>query len=160
MKSAGIDAAMVVAVVLASAFVAGCAHNSSSADIYPAFQAQNEQTVRTGTIESVRGVRIQSNDGQPSGLGTLGGGALGAVAGSAIGGGRGSVLAGIAGGLAGAIIGDAIENGVAVRPGLELTVRLDNGELRAITQADTGEAFRAGDRVRLLSAGGVTRVTH
>jgi outer membrane lipoprotein SlyB len=39
-------------------------------------------------------------------------------------------------------------------------VRLDNGDLRAITQAATGEVFQAGDRVRLLSSAGVTRVTH
>jgi outer membrane lipoprotein SlyB len=39
-------------------------------------------------------------------------------------------------------------------------VRLDNGDLRAITQSATGEIFRAGERVRLLSSGGVTRVTH
>ncbi len=49
---------------------------------------------------------------------------------------------------------------MATRDGVELTVRLDNGDLRAITQEQTGELFRAGDRVRLLSSGGTTRVTH
>ena len=38
-------------------------------------------------------------------------------------------------------------------------MRLENGEMRAITQ-DADEIFRPGDRVRLLSSGGVTRVTH
>jgi outer membrane lipoprotein SlyB len=38
-------------------------------------------------------------------------------------------------------------------------VRLDNGELRAITQ-DADEPFRIGERVRLLSNGRTTRVTH
>jgi outer membrane lipoprotein SlyB len=46
-----------------------------------------------------------------------------------------------------------------MRDGLEITVRLDNGDLRAITQTATGETFRAGDRVRILSSGGVSRVT-
>jgi outer membrane lipoprotein SlyB len=36
---------------------------------------------------------------------------------------------------------------------------MENGELRAITQ-EADEAFRPGERVRLLSAGRVTRVTH
>jgi outer membrane lipoprotein SlyB len=108
----------------------------------------------------VRAVQISSNNGQPSGIGALGGGALGAVAGSALGGGRGSIVTGIIGGIAGAVAGNAVENGVAVKPGVEITVRLDNGDLRAITQTATGELFRAGDRVRLLSSGGVTRVTH
>jgi outer membrane lipoprotein SlyB len=82
------------------------------------------------------------------------------VAGSRIGGGTGAIVTGIIGGLAGAIAGNSIENGVAVHDGLEITVRLDNGDIRAITQSATGEIFRAGERVRLLSSGGVTRVTH
>ena len=47
-----------------------------------------------------------------------------------------------------------------MKNGLEITVRLDNGDMRAITQTATGEVFQAGERVRLLSSGGVTRVTH
>ncbi|MEB5510751.1 hypothetical protein QMA70_13230, partial [Burkholderia pseudomallei] len=89
-----------------------------------------------------------------------GGGALGAVAGSAIGGGRGSVLTAIAGGIAGAVAGNAVGQGLSSANGVEITVRLDNGDLRSITQAATPEVFRAGERVRLLSSGGVTRVTH
>jgi outer membrane lipoprotein SlyB len=138
----------------------GCAYNPSSADVYSASQAQREQTVRMAVVESVRAVRILSNDGQPSGLGAIGGGALGAVAGSTIGGGKGAILTGIAGGIAGAVAGNAVENSAANRSGVELTVRLDNGDLRSITQAATGEIFQAGDRVRLLSSGGITRVTH
>jgi outer membrane lipoprotein SlyB len=138
----------------------GCAYQSPSADVYDASQAQREQTVRMGVLESVRPVQISTNNGQPSGLGAIGGGAIGAVAGSALGGGRGSILTGIAGGIAGAVAGNSIERGTANREGVELTVRLDNGDLRAITQQATGEVFRAGERVRLLSSGGVTRVTH
>jgi outer membrane lipoprotein SlyB len=155
--SARVALATVLASVLA---ISGCAYNSSSADVYTAGQAQREQTVRMGTVESVRGVVISSNNGQPSGIGALGGGAAGAVAGSAIGGGKGSILTAIAGGLIGAVAGNAVENGVAKHNGVEITVRLDNGDLRAITQSASGEIFRAGDRVRLLSSGGVTRVTH
>jgi len=152
---------LVVAVLIAGSLaVSGCAYNSSSADVYTASQAQREATVRMATVESVRAVKISANDGQPSGLGAIGGGALGAVAGSAIGGGRGSIVTGIIGGIAGAVAGNAVENGVAMRDGLEITVRLDSGDLRAITQTSTGELFNAGDRVRLLSSAGVTRVTH
>ena len=151
---------IVAALIAGSLAMSGCAYNSSSADVYTASQAQREETVRMGTVDSVRAVKISSNNGQPSGLGAIGGGALGAVAGSTIGGGRGSIVTGIIGGLGGAVAGNAVENGVAVRDGLEITVRLDNGDMRAITQSATGEIFRAGDRVRLLSSGGVTRVTH
>jgi outer membrane lipoprotein SlyB len=150
----------VATLIAGSLAMSGCASNSSSADVYTASQAQREETIRMGTVDSVRAVKISSNNGQPSGIGVLGGGALGALAGSAIGGGRGSIATGIIGGLAGAVAGNSIENGVAMRDGLEITVRLDNGDMRAITQSATGEIFRAGDRIRLLSSGGVTRVTH
>jgi outer membrane lipoprotein SlyB len=148
------------AVIVSSLAVTGCAYNSSSADVYTSSQAQREETVRMGIVDSVRAVKISTNNGQPSGIGAVGGGALGAVAGSAIGGGRGSILTGIVGGLAGAVAGNTIENSTAMRDGVEITVRLDNGDMRAITQSATGELFRAGERVRLLSSGGVTRVTH
>ncbi|AQG99609.1 MULTISPECIES: glycine zipper 2TM domain-containing protein [Burkholderiaceae] len=147
--------------LVGSVALTGCAYNSSSSDVYTASQAQREETVRMATVESVRGVKISSNNGQPTGLGTIGGGALGGVAAaSAIGGGNGSIIAGIIGGLAGAVAGNAVENSVAMKNGLEITVRLDNGDLRAITQTANGEVFQAGERVRLLSSGGVTRVTH
>ncbi|HEY2608176.1 hypothetical protein P0D88_18935 [Paraburkholderia sp. RL18-103-BIB-C] len=152
---------LIVATLIAGSLaMSGCASNSSSPNVFTASQAQREQTVRMGTIDSVRAVRISSNNGQPSGLGAVGGGALGALAGSSIGGGRGSVATGIIGGIGGAVAGNAIENSVAMRDGVEITVRLDNGDMRAITQTTSGEIFRAGDRVRLLSSGGVTRVTH
>ena len=152
---------VVAALIAGSLAISGCAYNSSSADVYTASQAQREETVRMATVESVRGVKISSNNGQPTGLGAIGGGALGGVAaGSAIGGGNGSIIAGIIGGLAGAVAGNAVENSVSTKNGLEITVRLDNGDLRAITQTSNGEVFQAGERVRLLSSGGVTRVTH
>jgi len=135
--------------------IQGCA-TPGSAHSYSAGQAQREQTVRMGVVESVRAVKIDSGE---SGLGAVGGGALGAVAGSAIGGGRGSLLTGIVGGLAGAVAGSMAEGKMRGGKGVEITVRLDNGELRAITQADTGDGFQAGQRVRLLTSGGVTRVT-
>lgn len=136
----------------------GCAGPGASADNYTVSQAQREQTVRLATVETVRAVKLTSGD--TSGLGLVGGGAVGAVAGSALGGGRGSLLTGILGGIAGAVAGNSVEKGVGTGNGVEITVRLDNGDLRAITQNANGEVFRAGERVRLLTSGGVTRVTH
>jgi outer membrane lipoprotein SlyB len=137
--------------------MSGCASMGSSADIYDSAQTQHEETVRMATVESVRRVTIDQDQSAP--FGALGGGALGAVAGSAIGEGHGSLLAGIIGGIAGAVAGDEVQGRMDHRNGLEITVRLANGDLRAITQADDGQAFYAGQRVRLLSSGGITRVT-
>ena len=88
-------------------------------------------------------------------LGPLGG----VAAGSTIGSGGGSVAAGLLGAVLGGIAGSAAENRITQRRGLEITVQLEDGDLRAITQ-EADEVFRPGDRVRLLSSGGVTRVSH
>ena len=136
---------------------AGSAVTPNSASVYNTRQAQGEQTVRMGVVESIRNVTIDKGS---TGVGTLGGAALGGIAaGSNIGGGNGALAAGIVGALAGGVLGNQAEAHLNNRPGLEITVRLDNGELRAITQ-DADEPFRIGERVRLLSNGRTTRVTH
>jgi len=139
--------------------VSGCATFSGSPDVYSASQAQREETVRFGTVESVRPVDIDASNGQPGVLGAIGGGLLGGFAGSAVGGGRGSILTGLVGGIAGAVAGNEVQHRFEQKRGVEITVRLDNGSLRAITQSAEGPMFYAGQRVRLLSEGGVTRVT-
>lgn len=135
--------------------VAGCAGRSTSGSVYSPGQAQREQTVRMGVVESVRQVTIEK---APSGAGTIAGGVVGGVAGSNVGGGKGAIIGSVLGAVAGGVAGQAIESGIGRTAGLEITVKLDNGELRAITQ-DADESFKPGERVRLLSGSGVTRVT-
>ncbi len=148
--------AMVTAAILAAIAVTGCATQQRSGSVYRAGEAQREQIVRMATVESVREVTI---DRGQTGVGTGAGAIVGGVAGSSIGQGKGSVIGAVAGAVAGGIAGQAIENQSSKVPGLEITVRLDNGELRAIVQEVDGQQFKPGDRVRLLSEGGVTRVT-
>jgi outer membrane lipoprotein SlyB len=140
-----------------SVALGGCYTPASSGSVYSAGQARTEQTVRLGVVESVRQVTIE---GTPGELGTIAGAALGGIAGSTVGGGnRGSAAGTILGAVGGGLAGSAIERNVTRKKGLEITVKLQNGELRAITQ-DADEEFRPGERVRLVSSGGVTRVTH
>jgi len=137
--------------------LAGCAATPRSASVYQGRQAQNEQSVRMGMVESVREVSIVTD--RDSGTGVLAGAALGGLAGSNVGGGKGKVAATILGAVAGGLIGQHAEANMKERRGVEITVRLDNSELLAITQ-EADELFRPGERVRLLRAGRVTRVTH
>ena len=134
----------------------GCATSSNSGSVYSSGQTRSEQSVRLGVVDSVRQVNIEGSKGP---VGVLAGGAIGGIAGSNIGGGRGSTIGSILGAVAGGVAGNAIENKVTEKKGIEITVRLENGELRAITQ-EADEEFRPGERVRLLSSGGTTRVTH
>ena len=139
------------------AVLSGCAVTPNSANVYSSRQTQGEQSVRMGVVESVREVSIDKGS---SGVGQLAGGAVGAVAaGSSIGRGNGAIVAGILGAVAGGLVGQNVEANMVNRRGLEITVKLDNGSLTAITQ-DADELFRVGERVRLLSSGGGTRVTH
>ena len=134
----------------------GCAGPSNSGSVYTPGQAQREQTVRMAVVEGVRQVTIEK---APSGAGAVAGGVVGGVAGSSVGGGKGSAITSVLGAVAGGLIGQAVEGSIGRKAGLEITIKLDNGELRAITQ-EADEQFKPGDRVRLLSGTGVTRVTH
>jgi len=142
------------AALAATAILAGCA-TSKSGDVYSRDEALREQSVRLATVESVRPVTIQ---GTRSGIGAAAGGIAGGVAGSGVGQGKGSTIAGVLGAVGGGIAGQAIEEGTTRKNGVEITVRLQNGELRAIVQEET-DKFVAGQKVRLLTSGGVTRVS-
>ena len=146
----------IIYAALIGAALAGCASPPQSGREYSYYQAQGEQTVRMGVVESVRDVVIVNPE---SGGGTMAGAALGGLGGSVVGSGNGSAAVGILGAVAGGIIGNRLENKANNRPGFEITVRLENGELRSVTQL-ADEMFRPGERVRLLSNGYTTRVTH
>lgn len=143
---------MLLALLLA--LLAGCM-TRESANVYGRHEAGREQTVRYGTVDAVRKVAIE---GSQSGVGAAAGGIGGAIAGSSVGQGRGSAVAGVIGAVAGGVAGNAIEGASTQKPALEITVKLDSGELRAIVQ-EADEPFQPGQRVRLLSSGGITRVT-
>jgi outer membrane lipoprotein SlyB len=145
---------LALALVAATA-LGGCA-GSLSGSSYSRSEARQEQTVRLGVVESVRPVTIEGEKGV---LGAVTGAVVGGYAGSNVGGGRGSELATVLGAVAGGVAGSAIEGKVNTKQGLEITVKLDNGQLIAVTQ-EADEQFRPGDKVRVLSGGGTTRVTH
>jgi outer membrane lipoprotein SlyB len=108
-----------------------------------------------GVVESVRQVQLE---GTKTPVGTIAGAAVGGIAGSNIGGGKGRAVGAILGAVAGGVAGSAIEEGVTKKNGLEITVKLNGGRMIAVIQ-EADEDIRPGDRVRVLSGGGVTRVT-
>jgi outer membrane lipoprotein SlyB len=133
----------------------GCAYHAGSAD-YRGYEVRGEQSVRFGVVETVREVRIQPRD---TGAGSTAGAFIGGVAGSNVGGGSGQILGAIGGAIIGSIVGHNVEQQANELHGVEVTVLLDSGKYIAIVQ-EADEAFRAGDRVRVLSGRNSTRVTH
>lgn len=144
-----------IALIAASTLLlAGCPAGMGGSD-YSRSQARSVQEVQMGVVESVREVRIE---GTKTPIGAGAGAVVGGVAGSTVGGGRGSVVGTAIGAVLGGVGGAAAEEAVTRQKGLEITVKLDSGRMIAITQAADQE-FRVGDRVRVLSGGGVTGVT-
>jgi len=143
----------ILALALA-ALLAGCITHESG-NVYSKHEAGREQTVRMATVDSVRPVQLE---GSQSGIGAGAGGAVGGITGSQVGHGAGSSVAAVLGAVAGGVAGNVIENKATSKNALEITVKLDSGEMRAIVQ-EADQQFAPGQRVRLLSSGGVTRVT-
>lgn len=146
-----------VAIVVTALLLTGCA-SSMSGSAYERRQARTVQNVELGTVEYVRAVLIE---GTKSGIGAAAGTVAGGVAGRG-GSGHGNVgraVGGIAGAVVGGVIGAAAEEGLTREQGLEITVRLESGRLIAVTQSGD-ETFNVGDRVRIVSGQGITRVSH
>ena len=141
--------------VSTSILLTGCPAGLGSKD-YSREQVRHTQEVQMGVVESVRTVKIE---GTKSVVGPAAGAVVGGVAGSTVGSGKGSVVGATVGAVLGGVGGAAAEEALTKQDGLEITVKLDSGRMIAVTQA-ADENFRVGDRVRILTGGGATRVTH
>lgn len=145
------------AMLLCTALLAGCAQPGRTGTVYSRGETRQAQTVEMGVVESVRAVTIE---GRTNGVaGTVAGAAIGGLVGNSIGGGRGQDIATVAGAVAGGVAGQRVEEAATRRPGVEIMVRLDSGRtLSVVQEVDPNASFRPGDRVRVLSGGGSTRV--
>lgn len=147
-----LTSAVLVATIVS---LAGCASGTGGKD-YSRDQTRAVQEVQMGIVESVREVNIE---GTKTPIGSGAGAVVGGVAGSTVGGGKGSIVGAAVGAVLGGLGGAAAEEAVTRNKGVEITVKLDSGRMIAITQT-ADEAFQVGDRVRVLSGGGTTRVSH
>ena len=135
--------------------LSACA-GSQSGSAYTRSQTRGEMLVRMGVVESVRTVTIE---GTQSGVGVVAGGILGGIAGSNVGQGSGATAGAVLGAVLGGMAGQAIEEQSSKKAGLEITIKLDSGQIIAVTQ-EADESFHPGERVRILSGDGLTRVSH
>lgn len=135
----------------------GCV-SSLQGDTYSRDEARQVQTVRLGTIEMLRPVKIE---GTKTPIGAGAGAVIGGIGGSGVGDGRGAAVAAVIGALAGGFLGAAAEEGLTRTQGVEITVREDDGSLRAYVQeVQENEIFRVGERVRIMTVDGTSRVAH
>lgn len=149
---------LLVASFTAVALALGGCQSSLTGDTYSRDEARQVQTVRMGTIESLRPVKIE---GTKTPIGAGAGAVVGGIGGSTIGHGRGSAVAAVIGAVAGGLLGAAAEEGVTRTQGVEITVREDDGSMRAYVQeVQPNEIFRVGERVRIMTVNGTSRVSH
>ncbi|MGP0170641.1 hypothetical protein ACSVIJ_02045 [Pseudomonas sp. NCHU5208] len=149
--------AVLTVFVAATLTLGGCA-SSLTGDTYSRDEARQVQTVRMGTIESLRPVKIE---GTKTPIGAGAGAVIGGVGGSGLGGGRGSAVMAVIGAVAGGLLGAAAEEGLTRTQGVEITVREDDGTLRSYVQeVEPNQVFRVGERVRIMTVNGTSRVTH
>ncbi|PXX46637.1 glycine zipper 2TM domain-containing protein [Undibacterium pigrum] len=126
---------------------------------YPAY-GQNPQNypqqyqnsyVDTAVIVGMREVNVGS--GGSSGGGAVVGALIGGVLGHQVGKGTGRDLATVGGAIAGGVIGNEMERNSTPRNKLELTIRLHNGDQRAVL-VEPNNYYRVGDRVRVTVQNG------
>lgn len=143
---------------LAALLVLGGCQSRLTGDTYSRDEARAVQTVRMGTIESLRPVQIE---GTKTPIGAGAGAGVGGIGGSTLGGGRGSTVLSVVGAVAGGLLGAAAEEGLTRTQGVEITVREDDGTLRAYVQeVEPSQVFRVGERVRIMTVNGTSRVSH
>lgn len=134
-----------------------CFPKELTGDTYSRDEVGQAHQIRTGTVESVRYVKIQAGQGAGTAIGAIAGG----IAGSTVGSGRGETLGVLGGAAAGALAGGAIEQGIGNKQGVELTIRFDDGQTEAFVQQHSErETFNVGERVRVLYGSGRVRVAH
>lgn len=109
-----------------------------------------------GTVLVVREVKLKkAKTGVASAIGKT----LGSYGGGALGTGVLSAAGSVAGGLVGGAIGSGIDEYQTTQSAIEILVKTNKGKTLLITQLDE-EEFKPGDKVRIITLGNKTHVTH
>lgn len=112
--------------------LAGCAGNVSP-NVYTAEDVGQLNQAIPATVVSMRPITVSTN----TGAGGLVGAAAGATAGSLIGGStEAHILGALGGAVVGGVAGHAIEGGIGKKHGMEYVLKLNNGKLVTVAQAE------------------------
>jgi outer membrane lipoprotein SlyB len=139
-----------IAVMLAT--LAACTTPQTSTN-YARAETRMLQQVQLGELLEVREVTLEAT---PTGQGSAAGAVLGGVSGAQ----RGNATQAAIGGVLGSLLGQGIEDSAGRRKGVELLVKLNDGNLVAVTQEADGLKYEPGQRVRVLLLNGMARVVH
>ncbi len=128
-----------------------------SSNTYTTAQAGTLQEVKFGSVIGLRNVMIREDNAE---TGKVAGGVIGGVAGNDLGEGKGQIIGSVAGAVIGGTVGIALDRSIQSKPGVEITVRMEDNRTVAIAQL-ADEPFAIGDQVKVLtSQDGKARITH
>ena len=119
----------------------------------PRLAAYANTCASCGTVASIHAIALK---GDATGLGAVAGGVTGAVVGNQIGRGNGNTAMTILGAAGGAFAGNEIEKNVKKHYSYRVTVRMDDGSFRTISQP-SAPALTVGERVRVVDGTVVAR---
>jgi len=130
----------------------GCASNQQ--DGIGSTNDANVAVIKLGVVESVTPIELDASSGGGAAVGSI----FGQVGGSTAGSGRGATVGSILGTVLGGTLGE--QSGIATKPGLEIWVKLDGEEGKSayVMQPGKPDAFKVGDRVRVVRKRGESRV--
>lgn len=135
----------------------GCSSNMPVSENRPGtIKHEQSAIVQTGMVTHVKQVTVL---GDRSSIGGKVGRTAGSIAGGAVGTGYGSIAGSLIGGVLGGMAGSNADKNMQKKPGLEITVRLSDGQHVTVTQL-AEIPFKAGDRVKLIMKDGKAQVTH
>jgi outer membrane lipoprotein SlyB len=117
------------------------------APVPPPAPAIAPRCLECGVIETVQEVEVK---GAGTGAGAVAGGVAGAVIGNQVGSKKTKTAARIIGAVGGAVIGNAVEKNVRTTKRYDITVRMEDGTLRTLSQPQP-PTWRAGDKVRVVN---------
>lgn len=117
--------------------------------VAPPVAARDSTCTSCGTIESIRAMELK---GSATGIGAVAGGVTGGVIGNQMGRGNGNTAMTILGVAGGALAGNEIEKNVKKHYSYRVTVRMDDGSVRTLSQP-SAPAFAVGERVRVVNGG-------
>lgn len=141
------------AALAASVMALAACTTAQTATNYARAETRMLQQVALGELLEVRDVLL---DRTQTGQGAAAGSLLGSVSAAQ----RGDATTAAVGAVIGSLLGQGIEDAVGRRKGLELLVKLDDGNLVSVTQETDGLSYVPGVRVRVLTLNGAARVVH
>lgn len=133
--------------------LAGCSAKAPIAENKPG-TIKREKVIRVqqGTVTAIKNVLVQ---GEKSKTGST----VGSLTGSVLGASTVPYVGSLVGSMVGGAVGSSADDELSRKPGVEITLRLESGELVTVTQLVTTK-FKTGDKVKLVLQDNHAQVIH